>query len=230
MPPVAMPGLPVGLTNTRPSGLATTVPRALERDEGAARRPPDAARSRSGRPAPRRSPQPSRRAVSPGCGVRSRGAGAPRQSSRWPASAVSASASTTMGRSTSRTRARTAGLRLRIEREPGAEGDRVHARQQLEDPLAPPSQRASARRSPGRGSVMGSGRWPATTGCCEAGVAHVTRPTPARRAPRQAEHRRAGLADASRRRRGDARSCPCGRRPVAAGEPPGRRRPRPGPS
>ena len=38
----------------------------------------------------------------------------------------------------------------------------------------------------GRGSVIGSGASAATTGCCDAGVAQVTRPVPERRAPRHA--------------------------------------------
>src|SRR5262249_12038062 len=101
-PPLAIPGLPVGLMNARPSEPATIVDAPLSarppRWRGAKSR---AVSIRSACPAG--TVVPSILAISPGWGVSTRGPAARSSTSRWPASAVRASASTTIGRSTLRT-------------------------------------------------------------------------------------------------------------------------------
>ena len=68
VPPVAMPGLPVGMTQRAPSGLATTVRapfRTTTAPHSCALRPRD---RRPGRPGPPWWSPPMSRAISPGCG------------------------------------------------------------------------------------------------------------------------------------------------------------------
>ena len=170
-------------------------------------------------------PQPRSRAASPGCGVRSRGAGASRQSPRPPVSAVRASASTTIGRATSRTSVRTA--------------SRVSGSRPIPGPMARASmrERSSTIRSTafeesvraavsGRGSVIGSGsgRRDHRLLRCRGRARHQTGARTESAETR--EHGRARSPDRARDHEEMPVRFPCGRRSADAGEPPGRRPPR----
>ncbi len=186
VPPVASPGLPAAVTAARPSGSATSV-----------RAPFNttitpvccaSAAAVSGRLAwTSRVERPTRRAISPGCGVRMVGTSrrsaesAPGRPSAG-ASAFRPSASTRIGTGQARTNACTS---ARVEgswprpgpittesRSPASWSSRsMPASERLPEPVA------------GSGSVISSGRDAATIGRHGSGVATVTRPAPERSAP-----------------------------------------------
>src|SRR6266545_3714588 len=181
-PPLAMPGLPVGLMKTRPSGPPITVPAPLS--ASATRCRAQNVRTVSSRSAcTSATVAPSILPISPGWGVSARGPAARSSRSRCPPSALRASASITIGRSTSATSPRISSWVSGSSERPG--------------PSATASVRAasSRRRSlafnetvwpavSASGSVICSMPRAATMGCCEAGVAMVQRPTPLRSAAR----------------------------------------------
>ena len=208
MPPLAMPGLPVGLMHTRPSGAPITVRAPLS-----TRSPRRAARerarsSRCDRPAPSSIVAPSMRAISPGMRRETRGPARRRSRSRCPASALSASASTTIGRGTrapapAPAPASPGPARARAERHRVAPG-------QLDDAVLRPRATTHWPAVSGSASVMASGaeppRWAAGT--------RARRPcrdpprSGARRGPRA---RRRRSCRASPRPPADGRSRPCAR-------------------
>ena len=137
------------------------------------------------------------RAISPGCGVRTRGPGRADQH-------VEVARRARSGRrrrrpwdaAASATSSRASACASGSQREARAQRDRVDGGGELADgPERAPRARARPRQSPASASVMCSTPSVATMGCCEAGVATVTSPAPLRSAARAASAAAPGLAE-----------------------------------
>ena len=195
-----------------------------------ARRP-----SRAARPCTSAVRRPTRRAISPGCGVRT--VARPRRSAREArvarspgARAFRPSASTTSG--TRAAGARTSRTKRAGARAPARGRARARRRRAL-PPARGPRSRAAAVEAPPAVEAERLrhhlGAQPAATAASAgSGVAIVTRPDARAQAPRRGQDRRARLPDRARRRQHVAERRPCGRPGRAAGRPAPRRRPRSG--
>ena len=126
---------------------------------------------------------PIRRAISPGCGVSTRGRLLPSSNLLSPSNALSASASTTNGRGQRTTNLRTARTVSASRLKPGPTATTFFRWSNAD---VSGSSRARSEIAPAafssRGSVINSGIAPATTGCMLFGTAQVTSPAPVRKA------------------------------------------------
>ena len=184
-PPRARASSPRGLTCSVPSGVAMSVGEPLSR-RTTSQRAASSGASAKRRATTSRASRPASRASSPGCGVSTTRSLAKAGSTPSRAKALRASASTTTGTVALAQQVDHQAVGVGVVAEAGTEGERVLAREQVVEDGGRPSGAMVSRSVIGSARTMASGRPMRSDVSRQPGTAMVSRPTPARSAPRPA--------------------------------------------